>query len=70
MSTVIITLKSGVDANELEKVKNDIRDQGGEITHESKLIKSIHAKFPTDKVHTLATNENWTVEADQEVRTQ
>jgi hypothetical protein len=27
-------------------------------------------KFPADSVHTLATNDNYTVEKDQEVKTQ
>jgi hypothetical protein len=30
----------------------------------------IRVKFPADKVHTLQSNDSWTVEADQEVRTQ
>jgi len=67
MSTVMITLKSGASAAELEKAKKTAVDQGGKITHESKLIKSITVEFPEDAVHTLSSTDSYTVEADQEV---
>ncbi|KAF2668249.1 hypothetical protein BT63DRAFT_425577 [Microthyrium microscopicum] len=70
MSTVMITLKSGVGADELENAKKEAINQGGEVVHESKLIKSITVKFPEDKVHTLSTNDKYSVEHDQEVKTQ
>ncbi|TID26885.1 hypothetical protein E6O75_ATG01378 [Venturia nashicola] len=89
MSTVMITLKQGASAEQLEKAKKEVIAQGGEIIHESKLIKSItyetlvlyltkaaqtdlddSVKFPADKVHTLATNDYYTVEADGEVKIQ
>jgi len=67
MPTVMITLKPGVGADQLEKAKKTAVDQGGEVVHESKLIKSITVKFPEDHVTTLATNDEYTVERDQEV---
>ncbi|KAK3079627.1 hypothetical protein LTS18_004381 [Coniosporium uncinatum] len=51
-------------------MKKKVTDQGGKITHESKLIKSFNAEFPGDSTHTLSTNDHVTVEADQEVTTQ
>jgi len=70
MSTVMITLKSGADASELENAKKTAIDQGGEIVHESKLIKSITVKFPADKVNAMSSNDQYTVEADGKVTTQ
>jgi len=70
MSTVMISMKEGADAGEFEKAKKQAVEQGGEIVHESKLIKSITVKFPADSVHSLATNDHVTVENDQEVKTQ
>ncbi|KAF2430095.1 hypothetical protein EJ08DRAFT_250982 [Tothia fuscella] len=70
MSTVMITLKSGADASELENAKKEATKQGGKIVHESKLIKSITVEFPKDQVHSLATNDHYTVENDGEVKTQ
>ncbi|KAF2101424.1 hypothetical protein NA57DRAFT_72866 [Rhizodiscina lignyota] len=70
MSTVMVTLKEGQSKAEWEKVKQQVVDQGGKITHESKLITSFTAEFPKDKVHTLESNDHVSVEADQEVKTQ
>ncbi|QDS70608.1 hypothetical protein FKW77_000387 [Venturia effusa] len=70
MSTVMITLKKGASPEQLDIAKKEAIDQGGEIIHESKLIKSITVKFPADAVYTLATNDHYTVEADGEVKTQ
>ncbi|KAF2401917.1 hypothetical protein EJ06DRAFT_581132 [Trichodelitschia bisporula] len=69
-NTVMITLKEGASPGELENAKKTAIDQGGKIVHESKLIKSIQVEFPEDKVHTLSTNDQYTVEADQTVSTQ
>jgi len=70
MSTVMITLRPGVDARELDNAKKAATEQGGKIVHESKLIKSITVEFPADSVHTMATNDCYTVEHDQEMTTQ
>lgn len=67
-------------------MKQEAIDQGAKITHESKLITSFtygclvlqdssdtnvgRAEFPKDKVHTLSSNNDVSVEADQEVKTQ
>ena len=66
------------------RAKKTAIDQGGEIVHESKLIKSItfvlrqglpfqmlttsSVKFPADKVHAMESNDAYTVEADQVVK--
>jgi len=70
MSSVMITLKPGVDAGELDNAKKTAVEQGGEIVHESTLIKSITVKFPADSVHTMASNDAYTVEQDQEMSIQ
>jgi len=66
-STYMITLKPGSSADELESAKKTAIEQGGKITHESKLIKSITVEFPPDTVHSLATNDKYTVESDQNI---
>ncbi|KAK7707882.1 hypothetical protein SLS57_009141 [Botryosphaeria dothidea] len=77
MPAINVTLKEGASADELEKAKKSVADQGGKVTHEFKLIKgftydypTLFAEFPADTVHSLATNDHVTVEADQEVKTQ
>ncbi|KAF4302607.1 Proteinase inhibitor propeptide [Botryosphaeria dothidea] len=103
MPAINVTLKEGASADELEKAKKSVADQGGKVTHEFKLIKGFTydyptlllqtasssdrmgphptphtpinstltpAEFPADTVHSLATNDHVTVEADQEVKTQ
>ncbi|KAF2870701.1 hypothetical protein BDV95DRAFT_574375 [Massariosphaeria phaeospora] len=70
MPAVNVTLKSGVSASELDNAKKQVTDQGGKITNEFTLIKGFTAEFPEDKVHSLATNDHITVEADSEVKTQ
>jgi len=70
MSCVMITLKPGVDAGELDVAKKAAIEQGGKIVHESTLIKSITVEFPADSVHTMATNDAYTVEQDQVMTTQ
>ncbi|KAF2837264.1 hypothetical protein M501DRAFT_938126, partial [Patellaria atrata CBS 101060] len=65
-----VSLKEGADVEQLEQAKKSVRDQGGEIVGEYKLIKAFTAEFPEDKVHTLSSNDHIHVEADGEMRTQ
>ncbi|KAJ9666896.1 hypothetical protein H2201_003030 [Coniosporium apollinis] len=65
-----VSVKDGGDAGELEKLKKQIQDQGGKITHEFKLIKGFTAEVPDDAISTLQDNQHLNVEPDQEVRTQ
>lgn len=52
------------------RAKNNVREQGGKITDEYRLIKGFRAEFPEGTAHTLETNEHLDVENDGEVRTQ
>ncbi|KAF1952342.1 hypothetical protein CC80DRAFT_552474 [Byssothecium circinans] len=70
MPAINVTLNSGASKDELEKAKSQVQEQGGKITHEFTLISGFTAEFPEDKVHSLATNDHITVEADGEMRTQ
>ncbi|KAB2578070.1 Uncharacterized protein DIS24_g4742 [Lasiodiplodia hormozganensis] len=70
MPAINVTLKEGASAEELDNAKKSVQDQGGKVTHEFKLIKGFTAEFPEGTVHSLATNEHVTVEADQVVKTQ
>ncbi|KAF2136756.1 uncharacterized protein K452DRAFT_236917 [Aplosporella prunicola CBS 121167] len=70
MPAINVTLKNDAPPEKLEEAKKNVTDQGGKVTHEFKLIKGFTAEFPADTVHSLATNDHITVEADQEVKTQ
>ncbi|KAF1992451.1 peptidase inhibitor I9 [Aulographum hederae CBS 113979] len=70
MPVFMVTLKDGADAAKLEDAKKKVTDEGGKITHESKLIKSFTAEFPPDSAHTLEEDDHVHVEADKEVTTQ
>ncbi|KAF2821127.1 hypothetical protein CC86DRAFT_449050 [Ophiobolus disseminans] len=65
-----ITLAKDASNDELEKAKQHVKDQGGEIVSEFTLIKGFTAKIPDDAVSTLQSNDKITVEADGEVTTQ
>ncbi|KAK5700326.1 hypothetical protein LTS12_028425 [Elasticomyces elasticus] len=65
-----VTLKKDSPAEELEKAKQQAKDQGGSIQHEYSLIKGFTVEFPSDSVLTLESNEHIHVEQDGEVRTQ
>ncbi|KAF1913023.1 hypothetical protein BDU57DRAFT_503765 [Ampelomyces quisqualis] len=65
-----VTLAKDASADELEKAKQHVKDQGGEIVSEFTLIKGFTAKIPDDAVSVLKSNDKITVEADGEVTTQ
>ncbi|CAO2653728.1 uncharacterized protein K460DRAFT_269852 [Cucurbitaria berberidis CBS 394.84] len=65
-----VTLNKDASKDDLEKAKQHVKDQGGEIVSEFSLIKGFTAKIPDDAVSTLQSNDKITVEADGEVRTQ
>ncbi|KAJ4364652.1 hypothetical protein N0V83_009249 [Neocucurbitaria cava] len=65
-----VTLNKDASKDDLDKAKQHVKDQGGEIVSEFSLIKGFTAKIPDDAVSTLQSNDKITVEADGEVRTQ
>ncbi|KAL5117816.1 hypothetical protein ACEQ8H_004290 [Pleosporales sp. CAS-2024a] len=65
-----VTLAKDASDEDLEKAKQHVRDQGGEIVSEFSLIKGFTAKIPDDAVSTLQSNDKITVEYDGEVTTQ
>ncbi|KAH7371383.1 hypothetical protein BKA66DRAFT_469699 [Pyrenochaeta sp. MPI-SDFR-AT-0127] len=65
-----VTLNKDASKDDLEKAKQHVKDQGGEIVSEFSLIKGFTAKIPDDAVSTLQSNDKITVEADGEVTTQ
>ncbi|KAF2034281.1 hypothetical protein EK21DRAFT_57043 [Setomelanomma holmii] len=65
-----VTLAKDASDSDLDKAKQHVKDQGGEIVSEFSLIKGFTAKIPDDAVSTLQSNDKITVEADGEVRTQ
>ncbi|KAK8223230.1 hypothetical protein HDK90DRAFT_499808 [Phyllosticta capitalensis] len=70
MPNVNVTLKEGASEEELQKAKKTVKEQGGKIINEFKLIKGFTAEFPADKVSVLSTNDHITVEEDSIVTTQ
>ncbi|EAT86927.1 hypothetical protein HBI56_138230 [Parastagonospora nodorum] len=65
-----ITLAKDASNDDLEKAKQHVKDQGGEIVSEFSLIKGFTAKVPDDAISTLQSNDKITVEHDGEVKTQ
>ncbi|KAE8335631.1 hypothetical protein BDV24DRAFT_143317 [Aspergillus arachidicola] len=65
-----VTLKKGSSPEELEKAKEQVRQQGGTIKHEYTLIKGFTVEYPEDHVGTLESSEHIHVEQDGEMRTQ
>ncbi|KAI4268238.1 MAG: hypothetical protein L6R38_007917 [Xanthoria sp. 2 TBL-2021] len=51
-------------------LKDDAKNQGGEVKHEFTLIKGFTVEFPADRATTLETNEHIHVEQDGAVKTQ
>ncbi|KAF2684037.1 hypothetical protein K458DRAFT_418355 [Lentithecium fluviatile CBS 122367] len=70
MPAINVTLKKDAPKDAIESAKKQVEEQGGKVTHEFSLMPGFTAEFPEDKVHSLATNDHITVEADSEVRTQ
>ncbi|OJJ81520.1 uncharacterized protein ASPGLDRAFT_50042 [Aspergillus glaucus CBS 516.65] len=65
-----VTLKKDAPQEQLEKAKQQAREQGGTIQHEYSLIKGFTVEYPDDHVNALQTTEHIHVEQDGEVRTQ
>ncbi|KXJ92473.1 hypothetical protein Micbo1qcDRAFT_204448 [Microdochium bolleyi] len=71
MPSYIVTCKEDATPDDVKALKQQVRDQGGNITHEYNLIKGFAVTYPEDAVQTLENHEHVkAVEADQEVRTQ
>ncbi|KAK3306559.1 uncharacterized protein B0T15DRAFT_527562 [Chaetomium strumarium] len=71
MPSYIVTCKQDATAEDVERVKQQVRDQGGQIGHEYALIKGFQAIYPEGTVQTLGEHEHVQhVEEDAEVRTQ
>ncbi|EYE97819.1 uncharacterized protein EURHEDRAFT_375638 [Aspergillus ruber CBS 135680] len=65
-----VTLKKDAPQEQLEKAKQQAREQGGTIQHEYSLIKGFTVEYPADHVNALQTTEHIHVEQDGEIRTQ
>ncbi|KAL1987815.1 hypothetical protein VTN96DRAFT_2218 [Rasamsonia emersonii] len=65
-----VTLKKDASPEELEKAKQQAKEQGGVIKHEYTLIKGFTVEYPEDQVSVLQSNEHLHVEQDGEVKTQ
>ncbi|KAL1998990.1 hypothetical protein VTN02DRAFT_5224 [Thermoascus thermophilus] len=65
-----VTLKKDASPEELEKVKEQAKANGGVIKHEYTLIKGFTVEYPEDQVNVLQTNEHVHVEQDGEIKTQ
>ncbi|KAI5302165.1 hypothetical protein KEM56_000967 [Ascosphaera pollenicola] len=65
-----VTLKPDAPKEELEKAKEEVKAQGGTISHEFTLIKGFVVEYPDDHVNVLESNDHLHVEKDQEVKTQ
>ncbi|OXV09057.1 hypothetical protein Egran_03176 [Elaphomyces granulatus] len=65
-----VTLKEGGSEAELEKAKQDAKNEGGEIRHVYKIIKGFTVEYPDDHVTALKSNKDLHVELDGPVRIQ
>jgi hypothetical protein len=65
-----VTLKKDSSPEELEKAKEQVKEQGGTIKHEYTLIKGFTVEYPDDHVNVLESSEHLHVERDGEVKTQ
>ena len=64
-----VTLKKDAPPDELEKAKQQARDEGGTIRHEYTLIKGFTVEYPDDHITVLQTTEHLHVEQDGGVGT-
>jgi len=65
-----VTLKPDASPEELEKAKEQAKNEGGIIRHEYTLIKGFTVEYPDDHVNVLQTTEFVNVEQDGGVTTQ
>ncbi|KAK4112080.1 protease propeptide/inhibitor [Canariomyces notabilis] len=71
MPSYIVTLKDEATDEQVQKLKDEVKSQGGEIKHEYSLIKAFSVSYPEGTVQALGSHELVKeVEQDQEVRTQ
>ncbi|GAB1318682.1 Inhibitor I9 domain-containing protein [Madurella fahalii] len=71
MPSYIVTCKEDATEEQVQALKQQVKDQGGQIGHEYTLIKGFQAIYPEGSVQALAGHEHvQDVELDAEVKTQ
>ncbi|KAE8379899.1 hypothetical protein BDV26DRAFT_258464 [Aspergillus bertholletiae] len=65
-----VTLKKDSPHEELEKAKQQVKNQGGTIKHEYTLIKGFTVEYPPDHVGALESSDHIHVEQDGEMKIQ
>ncbi|KAF7593119.1 hypothetical protein BBP40_011998 [Aspergillus hancockii] len=65
-----VTLKKDSPPEELQKAKEQARNDGGTIKHEYTLIKGFTVEFPDDQVKVLESSDHVHVEQDGEMKIQ
>lgn len=59
-----VTLKTNGSAEEIEKAKEEAKENGGAIRHEYKIIKGFVVEYPDNHDNVLKSNEHINVEQD------
>ncbi|KAJ5278867.1 hypothetical protein N7478_004239 [Penicillium angulare] len=71
MPSFIVKCHEGVSDDQIQTLKKQIEEQGGNITQDFSIIKGFGVEFPEDRVSMFANHEHIEfIEADGEVTTQ
>ncbi|KAL2147760.1 hypothetical protein VTI28DRAFT_5532 [Corynascus sepedonium] len=71
MPSYIVVCKDDATPEQIQQVKLNVKEQGGQIGHEYNLIKGFQVTFPEDSLQALESHEHVkAVEEDKEMRIQ